>query len=151
VDFWIHVANLVAIFAILGLSLNLLVGYAGLFSMATGALYGVGAYAFALTTTSLGLPLPVTVLAAVLVPAAVGAVVAIPSLRISGDYLVIASFGLQTVIVAMLTNLDGLTGGPGGIYGIPAPDLGPFTPTDPESYLPLTLAAAVLVTLASLP
>jgi branched-chain amino acid transport system permease protein len=151
VDFWIHVANLAAIYAILGLSLNLLVGYAGLFSMATGALYGVGAYAFALTTTKLGLPLPVTLLAAVLVPAAVGAVVAIPSLRISGDYLVIASFGLQTLIIAALTNLDGLTGGPGGIYGIPAPALGPLTPSaDPASYLPLTLAAAVLVTLAML-
>jgi branched-chain amino acid transport system permease protein len=148
VDFWIHVGNLVAIFAILSLSLNLLVGYAGLFSMATGALYGVGAYAFALTTTKLGLPLPVTLLAAVLVPAVVGVVVAIPSLRISGDYLVIASFGLQTLIVAMLTNLDGLTGGPGGVYGIAAPDLGPLTPTDPESYLPLTAAAAVLVTVA---
>ncbi|WCB91498.1 ABC transporter [Baekduia alba] len=150
-DFWIHVGNLAAIYAILGLSLNLLVGYAGLFSMATGALYGVGAYAFALTTTKLGWPLPLTLLAAVLVPAAVGAVVAIPSLRISGDYLVIASFGLQTLIVAALTNLDGLTGGPGGVYGIPAPDLGPLTPTtDPASYLPITIGAAVLVTLATL-
>lgn len=149
-DFWIHVANLVAIFAILGLALNLLVGYAGLFSMATGALYGVGAYAFALTTTKWGMPLPLTVLAAILVPAVVGAVVAIPSLRISGDYLVIASFGLQTLIVALLTNLDGLTGGPGGVYGIPFPHILSWTPTDPESFLPLTVGVAVLVTLAML-
>lgn len=149
-DFWIYVANLIAIYAILGLSLNLLVGYAGLFSMATGALYGVGAYAFALTTTKMGLPLPLTLLAAILVPAVVGAIVAIPSLRISGDYLVIASLGLQTLIVALLTNLDGLTGGPGGVYGIPTPHLGSLTPTNPESWLPLTFGVLVIVTLATL-
>lgn len=145
-DFWIHVANFAAIYVILALSLNLLVGYTGLFSVTQGALYGIGAYAFALASLKLGMPFPVTLLAAIAAPAVVGLVVALPSLRLSGDYLVIASLGLQTVIVALLDNLGSFTGGAGGLWGIPAPQLGPWAGTDPASYLPLSLLLAGLST-----
>lgn len=145
-DFWIHITNLAAIYVILALSLNLLVGYAGLFSVTQGALYGIGAYAFALTSLKLGMPFPVTLLAAIVAPAVIGLVVALPSLRLSGDYLVIASLGLQTVIVALLDNLGPLTGGAGGLWGIPSPQLGPWTGTDPVSYLPLSLVLVALAT-----
>ncbi|HET7874190.1 MAG TPA: branched-chain amino acid ABC transporter permease, partial [Methylomirabilota bacterium] len=63
-DFWLHVLNLIGLFTILGLSLNLLLGYAGLASMAHAAFFGVGAYATALTARDLGLPFPLTMAAA---------------------------------------------------------------------------------------
>lgn len=149
-EFWFHVGNLVAIYLVLTLSLNLLVGYAGLFSVTQGGVYGIGAYAFALASLRLGSPYPLTVLIALLVPAVFGAVIALPSLRLSGDYLVIASLGLQTVIVAVLMNLDSITGGAVGLAGIPPPQLGAWMGIDPISYLPLSLGLAILVTAAML-
>ncbi|MBI4253998.1 MAG: branched-chain amino acid ABC transporter permease, partial [Candidatus Rokubacteria bacterium] len=64
-DFWLHVVNMILLFSILGVSLNLLLGYSGLVSMAHAAFFGVGAYAAALTARHLGWPFPLTLLAAV--------------------------------------------------------------------------------------
>jgi branched-chain amino acid transport system permease protein len=146
--FLIDLANIAAINAILALSLNLMIGYAGLFSVTQGALYGIGAYAFALLELRLGWPFWLAIAGAAVVPALAGIVVALPSLRLSGDYLIIASLGLQTVIVALMTNLDSLTGGSLGLVGIPPPKIGGWQGIDAEHYLPFSLILCALATLA---
>jgi ABC-type branched-subunit amino acid transport system ATPase component/ABC-type branched-subunit amino acid transport system permease subunit len=135
----IHLVDLTCIYVLLTVSLNLLVGYTGLFTVTHGALYGVGAYASSLLALHLGLPLPVALLAAVVSTALVGALVAVPSLRVSGDYLVIASLAMQVLIVDIFLNLDSVTGGPQGLVGIPAPTFLGWKATTSSDFLPLNL------------
>jgi branched-chain amino acid transport system permease protein len=135
----IHLVDLTCIYVLLTVSLNLLVGYTGLFTVTHGALYGVGAYASSLLALHLGLPLPVALLAAVVSTAFVGALVAVPSLRVSGDYLVIASLAMQVLIVDIFLNLDSVTGGPQGLVGIPAPAFLGWKATTSSDFLPLNL------------
>ena len=75
-------------------------GYAGIFSLAHAAVYGIGAYASALAALQLGLGFWGGLLVAAVVGALAAALVAIPSLRVAGDYYIVASFGLQVVILA---------------------------------------------------
>jgi len=77
VEFWVHVVDTVLIFTILGLSLNLVLGFSGLASMAHAAFFGLGAYAAALLSAGLGWPFPLNLAAAILVTGAVAAVAAL--------------------------------------------------------------------------
>src|SRR5512141_3137629 len=106
-----HFLVMVAIYSILALSLNLLVGYSGIFSMAHAAIYGIGAYASALAARKPGLGFWGGLVVAAVVGAAAAALVAIPSLRVAGDYYIVASFGLQTVIVTVFTEWTSVTNG----------------------------------------
>lgn len=114
-----HVLVLVGIYVILSVSLNLIAGYAGHLSVAHAAFYGVGAYVVALLALRLHMPPWVTVPCAVLSSAAFGACVGIPSLRIRGDYFVIATLAFQVLVFSVLNNWVSLTGGPMGLAGIP--------------------------------
>jgi branched-chain amino acid transport system permease protein len=142
----------ITIFGLLAVSLDLLLGWAGLFSIAHAATFGAGAYASALAAQTLGLGFWGGLAAAILVGAAVSALVAIPSLRVSGDYLVLASFGVQEVLHGLYLNLDDVTGGPGGLRRIPRPEFFGMTVTDPAHYLALYafLVAIVLLLLRHL-
>lgn len=116
-----HYLVMVAIYGILAISLNLLVGYSGIFSLAHAAIYGVGAYASALVALKLGLGFWGGLVIAALVGALAAALVAVPSLRVAGDYYIVASFGLQTVVLTVFMNWTALTNGPAGLPGIPRP------------------------------
>jgi branched-chain amino acid transport system permease protein len=116
----------IAIFAILSVSLSLLIGHLGIFSMAHAALFGIGAYTFAFTTVNQGWSAIAATAAAVLLTATAGAIMAVPSLRVAGDYFIVASFALQVVASSIFANWTSVTGGTGGIPGIMRPVLGPF-------------------------
>ncbi|MBI4591332.1 MAG: branched-chain amino acid ABC transporter permease [Candidatus Rokubacteria bacterium] len=118
--FILEVAVLINIYIILGVSFNLLVGYAGLFSVAHAAFYGIGAYTTALLMAKLGVNFFLALALAVVVTALLSIPLAIPSLRVSGDYLVIASFGFQLIMSSVFNNLA-ITGGAAGLPGIPKP------------------------------
>ena len=83
-EYILHILVMVCIYGILAVSFNLLIGFAGLFAMAQAAFYAFGAYATAILTLKLGLPFPADLLLGVVITAFIGALVAIPAIRISG-------------------------------------------------------------------
>jgi branched-chain amino acid transport system permease protein len=139
-----HFLVMVAIYSILALSLNLLIGYSGIFSLAHAAIYGIGAYASALAALKLGLGFWGGMVVAASVGAFASALVAIPSLRVAGDYYIVASFGLQVVVLAVFMNWTDLTNGHAGLPGIPRPQLFGWVIDQPFQYVFLATAFAVL-------
>jgi branched-chain amino acid transport system permease protein len=114
---------LVEIYIVLSLSTNLLVGIAGIFSVSQAAIFGLGAYivGYCLTNEIVGF-MPALVLAAG-ASLILNVLITLPSLRVSGDYFVVTSFGIQLLATAAFTNLTGTTGGAAGMPGIPPADI----------------------------
>jgi branched-chain amino acid transport system permease protein len=142
-DYLQHILVMVAFYAILAASFNLLIGFAGLFALSQAAFFGVGAYTTAILATKLGLPFPVPIVAGVVLTAAVGMLVALPALRIGGDHLVIVTLALQIIVIAIMINWRSVTGGTDGISAIPKIVLWGRSLDTPARFLPLALAAAV--------
>jgi branched-chain amino acid transport system permease protein len=119
----VDLATLALIYVMLGLGLNIVVGFAGLLDLGYVAFYAVGAYSYALLNHyyawSFWLCLPVGGILA----AMAGCLLGFPVLRLRGDYLAIVTLGFGEIIRLLLNNLDSLTGGPDGIGGIPKPTL----------------------------
>jgi branched-chain amino acid transport system permease protein len=139
-----HYLVMVGIYTILAVSLNLLVGYAGIFSLAHAAVYGIGAYASALVALKLGLGFWGGLVVAAVAGACAAALVGIPSLRVAGDYYIVASFGLQVVILTVFMNWTDLTNGHAGLAGIPRPRVFGLVIDNPFKYVVLSLALAAL-------
>jgi branched-chain amino acid transport system permease protein len=116
-----HIWVMMNIYALLGSSLNLAAGYTGLLSLCHAAFYGIGAYTTTLLMVKAGLSFLPALAVAMIVTAACSLVIAIPSLRLHGDYFVLATLGFQIIVFSILYNWVGLTRGPYGISGIPAP------------------------------
>lgn len=111
---------LIGINIILATSLNLVIGFSGQFSLGHAGFMALGAYSSALVTSALptvgGFLLGLLV--GIIVAAAVALVVGIPTLRLNGDYLAIATMGVAEIIRIILNNLK-ITNGPAGLYNIP--------------------------------
>jgi branched-chain amino acid transport system permease protein len=116
---------LIAIFVILSSSYNLVIGYGGLATVAHPIFYALGAYTSALLGIHFGLPAVVCVLAGAIVAVAASILLALSALRVSGDYLLIASLGFQLGLLQVIKNFE-FTGGPGGISAIPNTITGPW-------------------------
>ncbi|WP_022884413.1 branched-chain amino acid ABC transporter permease [Glaciibacter superstes] len=138
--------TLIAIFGILSVSLGLLTGHLGIFSMAHAALFGIGAYTSAFLTVKLQWDVLPALVVAVLVAGLAGAIMAIPSLRVTGDYFLVASFALQVVASSVFQNWRSVTGGTDGIPGILRPSVGPLEFFTEGAFLVLCLIAVVVVT-----
>jgi ABC-type branched-subunit amino acid transport system permease subunit/ABC-type branched-subunit amino acid transport system ATPase component len=143
-DYVLHVLVMVSLYAILASSFNLLIGYAGLFALSHAAFFGVGAYATAILAAKLGVPFPWPLFAGVAVTALLGVVIALPALRIGGDYLVIVTLALQIIVSAILINWTDLTGGTDGIRAIPRIVMFGTSLDTPGKFLPLALAVAAI-------
>jgi branched-chain amino acid transport system permease protein len=117
-----HLLTVMAIYGILAVSLNLVVGVTGLFNLGHAAFFGIGAYASALLALA-GYPYPVCLATAILLPALAGILVGLPTLRLRGDYLAMATLGFGEITRAVFRNWVGLTRGPMGLPGIPHPTL----------------------------
>jgi branched-chain amino acid transport system permease protein len=116
-----HLVNMVGIYAILALSLNIVAGYAGLLSLCHAAFYGIGAYGVALMILHSDLSVWQAVIAAVLVTGFIAGLVGAASVRFRSDYVAIFTFGFQILVFSLFNNLVPLTGGPNGIGGIRQP------------------------------
>lgn len=132
----IHLLILIGIYAILAISLNLSMGFAGLLNIGHVAFYGIGAYTSALLALNLGFPFWLSMLIAGFVAAFFGFILAVPTLKLKGDYFAIATLGFAIVIENILKNWISLTRGPLGLPGIPKPSLFGFGFSQP-SYLVL--------------
>jgi branched-chain amino acid transport system permease protein len=119
-DYLLYLANLVGIFTIAALGLNILTGYTGQISLGHAGFVGVGAYATAIVASRAGLPFWLAVPAGGLAACLAGAVVGIPSLRIKGLYLAISTLAAQVIFEWVFTNWTGVTGGIRGINVAPA-------------------------------
>jgi len=123
-DFLLSYLSLAAIYVMLGLSTNLLVGIVGIFSVSQAAVFGVGAY---IVGHFLMAAEPMSFLAALAIGMlcciTLNILVTLPSLRVSGDYFVVTSFGIQLLATAVFTNWTAGTGGASGMPGIPPPDV----------------------------
>ena len=123
-EYYLSIANLVWIAVIGALGLNILVGYTGQVSIGHGAFMSVGAYTAANLATRLDSPWPVNLLAGGLMAAAVGAGVGIPSLRIKGLYLAIATLAGQLIIEWTINHVTFISGGVQASIEVPRPRLG---------------------------
>lgn len=122
--YWVDVLNNVGLYALLGLSLNIILGNAGLFNMGHAAFYAVGAYTAAILNTRYGVPVLWLIPAAGLIAGLSAAVVARPIIHLRGDYLLIVTIGFVEIIrIALVNNVFGITGGANGIFGIARPEL----------------------------
>jgi branched-chain amino acid transport system permease protein len=120
--YWLNLANQVAIATIGAIGLNILVGYTGQVSLGQGAFMAIGAYSAGLLTLRLGLPWGVSIVGACLITAAVGTFFGLPSLRLKGLYLAIATLAAQEIIEWVVTHWTALTGGTEALV-VPAPGM----------------------------
>jgi branched-chain amino acid transport system permease protein len=125
-QYYLSLANLVWISVIGALGLNILVGYTGQVSIGHGAFMSVGAYTAANLAIRLGSPWPVNLLAGGLMAALVGAVVGIPSVRIKGLYLAIATLAGQLIIEWTINHVTFISGGVQASIDVPRPRLGSY-------------------------
>lgn len=121
-DYLFHLLTLIAIYSALSISLNLLLGYTGLFSLATAAFFGLGAYTAALLVLRLDWGAAPAAAAAIAIPAIAGILLAIPTLRLGGDYFILAVLAFQMVFTGILNSWHQVTGGSGGLHGVRQPD-----------------------------
>jgi len=122
----IYVMNITGIAAISVIGLNLLTGFTGQISLGHGAFFGVGAYAGAILATRLHLPIFITIPAAGLITAGVGMIFGVPSGRLKGLYLTIATLAGQFIIEYVLIHWEFMTKGTMGIT-LPMPSFAGFT------------------------
>lgn len=136
------VFTLCALAAVVGVGLNILIGLSGQMSFGHIAFYALGAYVSALLTLA-GVPLWLALPLAGLASCAVGALLAIPALRVSGPYLAMITIAFAFVVHHGLIEWRSLTGGSNGLMGIPAPQFGQLDPS-----IALALLATALMTAA---
>lgn len=131
----------IGIFTILATSFNLIIGYGGLMSIAHPIFFALGAYGSGLITQAAGLPVPVGIAFGMALATLASIALALPSLRVSGDYLVIASIGFQLGLLQIIKNSD-WSGGPGGLTNIP-PMIATVGPAAIWSYVAIVGIAAI--------
>lgn len=123
-EYYLSVVNLISIAVVGALGLNILVGYTGQISIGHGAFMSVGAYTAANFAVRLGLPFWLALPLGGLVAALIGAVVGVPSLRIKGLYLAIATLAGQLMIEWTINHVTWISGGVGASIQVPRPTLG---------------------------
>jgi len=122
VDLLLHLAIVIAIYAVFALSLNVEIGYTGLFNFGHVAFFAIGAYTSALLTLA-GFPFSISLLAGLMLAGLCGFLLSIPALKLQGDYFGIATLGFGEILRMVVNNEVWLTKGPMGLPGIPRPEL----------------------------
>lgn len=147
--YFFNILILGGLFSILSVSLNIACGYAGILSLAHAAFYGIGAYTVGLLTVKAGMPFWPAFLLGGIFSALLGLLIGIPTLRLKGDYLLIATLGFGEIFRNSLINWDGLTEGPRGITTIPPASLFGFQLATDQTFLFLLLTVIVLCIVSS--
>ncbi len=143
-EYLIHLAILVGIYAMLGISLNLVVGFTGLLSITQAAFYGIGGYATAILLTGLGMNFFLSVIAGIVITVILSLIIGFVLSRFRGDFFALGSFGFNIIIYSVLLNWQSLTRGPLGIPGIPRPSLFGYVFSENLSFLVLVIVFAAL-------
>jgi len=143
-EYLIHILIISGIYVILTLSLNLIVGFTGLAALGHIAFACVGAYTSSLLALNLGVSPWIGLLIGAILASVLGAIVSFPSLRLKGDYLAIATFGLGVIVYSVAKNWVSFTRGPMGLPGIPSFKLLGYEINNVWAYLVLVLIFVVI-------
>jgi branched-chain amino acid transport system permease protein len=143
----INLAVLISINAILAVTLNFILGYAGIFSLAHALFFGVGAYTATFVAMKFGAGFISATAAGMALSALISLALALPALRVRGEYFVAASLGLQMLAITVFTEWKSVTGGIGGLTNIPPARIAGFEIIQPEYFLALALTCLILVIL----
>jgi len=143
-EYLLHILIIAGIYIILTLSLNLIVGYTGLPALGHAAFFCIGAYTSSLLALNMGLSPWIGLLIGACVAALSGIVIGYPAVRLKGDYLALATFGLGVIIYSIAKNWVSLTRGPMGLPGIPGFSIFGFHLSEIWSYLLLVLVFVII-------
>jgi branched-chain amino acid transport system permease protein len=133
--YWTDVINNVGIYAILALSLNVILGHAGLFHMGHAAFYAIGAYTTAILNITYGVPVLWLIVPSGILAGLFALIVARPIIHLRGDYLLIVTIGIVEITrIALINNIFDITGGANGIFGISRPSVFGFKMTKPDHF-----------------
>lgn len=141
-------AVLAGIYVMLGLSLNLVVGYAGLFQLGHAAFFGLGAYTAAILSIERNITILATIPIAALVAGGAAILISKPILHLRGDYLCIVTIAFGEIFrIGVTNNAFGITGGANGLFGAGRPELPlPWVEPVPAVTLALVLALHIFLT-----
>jgi branched-chain amino acid transport system permease protein len=139
----LYIANMIGIAIIAAVGLNILTGFTGQISLGHAAFAGIGGYTSAILITRYGFSFWLSLPAAGLIAAAAGLVIGIPSLRVKGLYLCIATLAAQFICEYIFIHWESMTQGVRGI-NLPPPSLGGFVFNTEQRYYFLTLTFVVL-------
>ena len=144
-EYLMHIGVMLSIYCILVLSTNLTVGMANLLTLCQAAFYGIGAYIGAFFLMQFHLPFTVIALVVMLATGLTSLVVSFASVKLKGDYFILATLGLQMIVLTILSNWTSVTRGALGIPAIPPIRLfGVWSLDSIRAYFFFTLALAAL-------
>ncbi len=145
VGYILNLLILVSISGILAGSLNFIIGYAGIYSMAHAAFFGIAAYTGALIALHVSTSLLVAIPVAMAICAALSLVISLPALRVRGEYFVVASLGLQQIAFTVFSEWKDVTGGIGGLTGVPVATLFGYRLASLQSFFAVAFVCLALV------
>jgi branched-chain amino acid transport system permease protein len=122
-NFFLLILIYSGIYALMAIGQNIITGYGGLLSLCQAGFFAIGSYATAILSVEYGWSFWATLPIAALLSAFFGLLIGLPTLRLKGDYLAIATLGFGEIVRNVLNNWDSLTNGPMGIQKIPMPVL----------------------------
>ena len=153
-NYLFHLLIYLDIYVIVALSLNLVVGYCGMLTLAHAGYFALGGYAYALSTLTLGWSFLPSLVVAILIAAMLSLAVSLPAWRLKGDFFVLGSLAVQALLYSLFYNWfdaqaslgswSNLTNGPFGITGIPKPDLFGHRVTDATEFMSLATLLTVI-------
>ncbi|RLB10100.1 MAG: branched-chain amino acid ABC transporter permease [Deltaproteobacteria bacterium] len=141
---YLEVMIFAGIFCLVTIGLSLLMGYAGQISLGHAAFLGIGAYSSGILTTKFGLSPWLGILAGVALSSAIAVVVGIPSLKLKGHYLAMATLGFGEIVFIVFNEEVDLTGGPSGFADIPYLHIGSFEFTSELTYYILVWSVVLI-------
>jgi|LSQX01.3.fsa_nt_gb branched-chain amino acid transport system permease protein len=134
-NYWIDVGFLVGTYALLGLSMNIILGEVGLFNLGHAAFYAIGAYTTGILYALYDIPILILLPVSALIAGGFAYLVTSPIIHLRGDYLCIVTIGIGEIVrITALNNPFGLTNGPNGITGIGKPNFGFFSINTPTHF-----------------
>ncbi|MDR2367300.1 MAG: branched-chain amino acid ABC transporter permease [Deltaproteobacteria bacterium] len=146
--YWLDVINTVGLYTILALSLNVILGFAGMFHMGHAAFFAIGAYSTAILNLDYGWSIMATMPVAAVAAGVVALVLAWPIIHLRGDYLLIVTIGIVEIVrIALTNNVFGLTGGSNGLVGIARPSVFGFRIVQPQHFFYFIWAVVALTLL----
>lgn len=119
-SYFISVLIMVGLYTLISTGMNMLMGFAGQISLGHAAFYGIGAYSSAYVTVKLGMPSLVGILVGMLLTGIIAFIVGIPTLKLTGHYLALATLGIGMIAFTFFKQWKTITGGLDGFFGIPA-------------------------------
>lgn len=130
-SYWLQIANLAMLYAMMALGLNLMTGRAGLVCLGYAAFVAIGAYVVGILTLKMGVSFWPALLLAGITASLFGVVLGLPALRVKGHYLALVTIAFGLIVQELLLNFESVTGGTNGLINIPSPMLFGFDLSTP--------------------